>query len=158
MWMINSNDFKIKAKQCVKIYGQMASIIEYEVLAWEKLFWFLKFLIPKLIVRTKEERDYFRGIKVIYGNAPDTEVVGNPWDVIDLLYTGIYRIEESQLIQVLKEIQNEIYHLEPEDRKPSFLIQTNTLFSNIPTFKMNLIKLNNFGITKWFFKTIIFFK
>lgn len=48
-------DFKIKAKQFVKIYGQMASIMEYEVLDWEKLFWFLKFLIPKLIVRTKED-------------------------------------------------------------------------------------------------------
>lgn len=48
-------DFKIKAKQFVKIYGQMASIIPYEVLNWEKLFWFLKFLIPKLIVRTKED-------------------------------------------------------------------------------------------------------
>ncbi|MFZ1790553.1 MAG: type I restriction endonuclease subunit R [Saprospiraceae bacterium] len=43
-------DFKIKAKQFVKIYGQMASIMPYEVLDWEKLFWFLKFLIPKLIV------------------------------------------------------------------------------------------------------------
>lgn len=43
-------DFKIKAKQFVKIYGQMASISPFEVLAWEKLFWFLKFLIPKLIV------------------------------------------------------------------------------------------------------------
>ncbi|MFV0467358.1 MAG: type I restriction endonuclease subunit R [Dysgonomonas sp.] len=48
-------DFKIKAKQFVKIYGQMASIMDYEVLDWEKLFWFLKFLIPKLIVRTKED-------------------------------------------------------------------------------------------------------
>lgn len=48
-------DFKIKAKQFVKIYGQMASIMDYEVLEWEKLFWFLKFLIPKLIVRTKED-------------------------------------------------------------------------------------------------------
>lgn len=48
-------DFKIKAKQFVKIYGQMSSIMPYEVLAWEKLFWFLKFLIPKLIVRTKED-------------------------------------------------------------------------------------------------------
>jgi type I restriction enzyme R subunit len=43
-------DFKIKAKQFVKIYGQMASIMPYEVVDWEKLFWFLKFLIPKLIV------------------------------------------------------------------------------------------------------------
>lgn len=44
-------DFKIKAKQFVKIYGQMASILPFEVANWEKLFWFLKFLIPKLIVR-----------------------------------------------------------------------------------------------------------
>ena len=43
-------DYKIKAKQFVKIYGQMASIMPYEIVAWEKLFWFLKFLIPKLII------------------------------------------------------------------------------------------------------------
>ena len=49
-------DFKIKAKQFVKIYGQMASIMPYEVLDWEKLFWFLKFLIPKLIVKSKEDK------------------------------------------------------------------------------------------------------
>lgn len=41
-------DFKVKAKQFVKIYGQMASIMPFEVVDWEKLFWFLKFLIPKL--------------------------------------------------------------------------------------------------------------
>jgi type I restriction enzyme R subunit len=44
-------DFKIKAKQFVKIYGQMASIIPFEVLEWEKLFWTLKFLIPKLKIK-----------------------------------------------------------------------------------------------------------
>ena len=43
-------DYKIKAKQFVKIYGQMAAIIPYERLEWEQLFWFLKFLIPKLII------------------------------------------------------------------------------------------------------------
>lgn len=43
-------DFKIKAKQFIKIYGQMAAILPYEVLQWEKLFWFLKFLIPKLLI------------------------------------------------------------------------------------------------------------
>jgi type I restriction enzyme, R subunit len=48
-------DFKVKAKQFVKIYGQMAAILNYEMLAWEKLFWFLKFLIPKLVVKTKED-------------------------------------------------------------------------------------------------------
>ncbi|MEG0760678.1 type I restriction endonuclease subunit R [Chryseobacterium sp.] len=41
-------DYKIKAKQFVKIYGQVAAILPYEMMAWEKLFWFLKFLIPKL--------------------------------------------------------------------------------------------------------------
>ncbi len=52
-------DFKIKAKQFVKIYGQMASILPYEVVNWEKLFWFLKFLIPKLIIidSTKDALD-----------------------------------------------------------------------------------------------------
>ena len=48
-------DFKIKAKQFVKIYSQVSSIIDYPMLQWEKLFWFLKFLIPKLIVKTKED-------------------------------------------------------------------------------------------------------
>lgn len=49
-------DFKIKSKQFVKIYGQVAAIIPFEVLNWEKLFWFLKFLIPKLIVVSKDDR------------------------------------------------------------------------------------------------------
>jgi type I restriction enzyme R subunit len=48
-------DFKIKAKQFVKIYSQLSSILPYEVLDWEKLFWFLKFLIPELQVRTKTD-------------------------------------------------------------------------------------------------------
>ena len=48
-------DYKIKAKQFVKIYGQMASIMPYEILSWEKLFWFLKFLIPKLIIVDKDK-------------------------------------------------------------------------------------------------------
>jgi type I restriction enzyme, R subunit len=33
----------------------VASIIPFEVLVWEKLYWFLKFLIPTLIVKTKED-------------------------------------------------------------------------------------------------------
>ncbi|MGF1533770.1 MAG: type I restriction endonuclease subunit R [Bernardetiaceae bacterium] len=45
-------DFKIKAKQFVKIYGQMAAIMPYEIVVWEQLFWLLKFLIPKLLIST----------------------------------------------------------------------------------------------------------
>jgi type I restriction enzyme R subunit len=43
-------DFKIKAKQFVKIYGQVAAILDFQVAKWEQLFWFLKFLIPKLLI------------------------------------------------------------------------------------------------------------
>jgi type I restriction enzyme, R subunit len=50
-------DYKIKAKQFVKIYGQMATIMPFEMPSWEKRFWFLKFLIPKLIVKDKEAND-----------------------------------------------------------------------------------------------------
>jgi type I restriction enzyme R subunit len=48
-------DFKIKAKQFVKIYGQVACILPYNNIHWEKLYWFLKFLIPKLTVRDPEQ-------------------------------------------------------------------------------------------------------
>lgn len=51
-------DFKIKAKQFVKVYGQMASIIPFEIIDWEKLFWFLKFLIPKLKITDPDEDDF----------------------------------------------------------------------------------------------------
>lgn len=48
-------DYKIKAKQFVKVYGQMASILPFEMVKWEKLFWFLKFLIPKMIIKDPEQ-------------------------------------------------------------------------------------------------------
>src|SRR5690606_32425265 len=48
-------DIKIKAKHFVKVYGQLAAIITFENMNWEKLFWFLKFLIPKMIVKQREE-------------------------------------------------------------------------------------------------------
>ncbi len=74
-------DFKIKAKQFVKIYGQMASIMLYEVLDWEKLFWFLKFLIPKLIVISK-----------------DDELIDELLDSVDLSTYGLERIKVNQSI------------------------------------------------------------
>ncbi len=48
-------DIKIKAKQFVKIYAQVACIIPFENIQWEKLHWFLKFLIPKLKVKDKDQ-------------------------------------------------------------------------------------------------------
>ena len=54
---IDKADLKIKAKHFVKIYGQLASILPYEVVEWEKRFWFFKFLIPKLKVLHSNEDD-----------------------------------------------------------------------------------------------------
>ncbi|MEO0348658.1 MAG: DEAD/DEAH box helicase family protein [Cyanobacteria bacterium P01_A01_bin.15] len=48
-------DFKIKAKQFVKIYSQVACLVSFNIIRWEKLYWFLKFLIPKLAVRNPEQ-------------------------------------------------------------------------------------------------------
>lgn len=69
-------DFKIKAKQFVKIYGQMASIIPFEVLAWEKLFWFLKFLVPKLKI-----------------NDPNQDMLDELLGAVDLSSYGLERVK-----------------------------------------------------------------
>jgi len=69
-------DYKIKAKQFVKIYGQMASIMPYEILVWEKLFWFLKFLVPKLIIKD-----------------PDQDLLDELLNSIDLSTYGLERVK-----------------------------------------------------------------
>lgn len=45
-------EFKMQAKQFVKLYGQLASILPFNKIEWERLFWLLKALIPNLDVRT----------------------------------------------------------------------------------------------------------
>jgi len=47
-------DFKIKAKQFVKIYAQLACIMPFDNIEWEKLHLLLKFLIPKLKIKDKD--------------------------------------------------------------------------------------------------------
>lgn len=89
-------DFKIKAKQFVKIYGQMAAILPYEVLNWEKLFWFLKFLIPKLII--------------IDGGGEIDGLLNS----VDLSTYGLERVKLNQSI-VLDESETE---LDPQNPNP----------------------------------------
>lgn len=74
-------DYKIKAKQFVKIYGQMASIMPYGIVNWEKLFWFLKFLIPKLQVHD-----------------PDQDALDELLDSVDLSSYGLQRVKLNQKI------------------------------------------------------------
>ncbi|MCQ2350787.1 MAG: DEAD/DEAH box helicase family protein [Paludibacteraceae bacterium] len=50
-------DFKIKCKQFVKIYSKVAAILDYNIRDWEKLFWFLRFLIPQLHIEDSGMKD-----------------------------------------------------------------------------------------------------
>jgi type I restriction enzyme R subunit len=90
-------DFKVKAKQFVKVYGQMASIMPYEVVVWEKLFWFLKFLIPKLIVKD-----------------PESEALDALLNSIDLSSYGLERVKLNHSIE-LDAAETE---LEPQNPNP----------------------------------------
>lgn len=83
-------DFKIKAKQFVKIYGQMAAILPYEVLNWEKLFWFLKFLIPKLVI-----------------NDGTIDIIDELLNSVDLSTYGLERVKLNRSI-VLDESEAEL--------------------------------------------------
>jgi type I restriction enzyme R subunit len=90
-------DFKIKAKQFVKIYGQMASIMPFEIVVWEKLFWFLKFLIPKL--------------KVI---DPEKEQIDELLEKVDLSTYGLERVKLNTSIG-LDDSETEV---EPQNPNP----------------------------------------
>ncbi|BAZ53911.1 hypothetical protein NIES4103_65950 [Nostoc sp. NIES-4103] len=76
-------DFKIKAKQFVKIYGQVACIIPYNNIQWEMLHWFIKFLIPKLAVKN-----------------PDQEQLDELLESVDLSTYGIERVKLNHSIEL----------------------------------------------------------
>ncbi|MGR1222262.1 type I restriction endonuclease subunit R [Aeromonas veronii] len=90
-------DIKIKAKQFVKIYGQMAAIMPYDMLAWEKLFWFLKFLIPKLKVQD-----------------PDADLLDELLESVDLSSYGLQRVKLNHAIT----LDDEESELEPQNPNP----------------------------------------
>lgn len=90
-------DFKVKAKHFVKVYGQMASIMPYEIVAWEKLFWFLKFLIPKLIVQD-----------------PQSDALDALLDSVDLSSYGLQRVKLNHSIG----LSDEETELDPQNPNP----------------------------------------
>ena len=90
-------DFKIKAKQFVKIYGQMAAIMPFEIEAWEKLFWFLKFLIPKLKVAD-----------------PDADAFDKLLESVDLSSYGLQRVKLNHTIQ----LDDSSSELDPQNPNP----------------------------------------
>lgn len=109
-------DFKIKAKQFVKIYGQMASIMPYEMLIWEKLFWFLKFLIPKLKVED-----------------PDAELLDELLESVDLSSYGLQRVKLGHSIR-LDSTDTELDPQNPNPRGAHATQETNPLDEIVNTF------------------------
>jgi type I restriction enzyme R subunit len=91
-------DFKIKSKQFVKVYSQMASIMPFEVLEWEKLFWFLKFLIPKL--------------KIV---DPGDDTLNELLEAVDLSSYGLERVKLNHSIG-LDDSETELDPLNPNPR------------------------------------------
>jgi len=87
-------DFKIKAKQFVKIYGQVACMIPYNNLQWEMQYWFLKFLIPKLAVRN-----------------PDQDQLDELLESVDL---STYAIERTKLNYSIK-LDNSESEIDPQN-------------------------------------------
>lgn len=43
-------DFKMKCKQFVKVYSRIAALMVFDAPAWEKMYWYLRLLIPQLKV------------------------------------------------------------------------------------------------------------
>lgn len=43
-------DFKMKCKQFVKVYSRIAALMVFDAPAWEKMYWYLRLLIPQLRV------------------------------------------------------------------------------------------------------------
>ncbi len=90
-------DFKIKARQFVKIYGQMASIMPFEVVEWEKLFWFLKFLVRKLKIKD-----------------PDQDMLDELLEAVDL---SSYGLERTKLNHAMA-LDSSPAELDPQNPNP----------------------------------------
>ena len=53
-------DFKAKAKSFLRVYSYLTKILDFNNQTWEKLFWFLKYLVTKLYIDQTD--DFTEGI------------------------------------------------------------------------------------------------
>ena len=74
-------DFKMKCKQFVRIYSRVAAIMHFEMKDWEKLFWFLRYLIPGLHIA-----------------GPDIDSLKDLLDSVDLNTYGLRRTALNETI------------------------------------------------------------
>jgi len=116
-------DFKIKAKQFVKIYAQVASLISFNNVQWEMLHWFLKFLIPKLKVKD-----------------PEADALDNLLNSVDLSTYGLERVKLNAQI-ALDDSDTELEPPNPNPRgKPNEGEDQDTLQKIINSFNERFFK------------------
>jgi type I restriction enzyme R subunit len=48
-------DFKIKVKSFLRTYSYLAKLLDFNNLYWEQLWWYLKYLLPKLSIHENED-------------------------------------------------------------------------------------------------------
>ncbi|MDP3007719.1 MAG: type I restriction endonuclease [Methylococcales bacterium] len=48
-------DFKIKVKSFLRTYSYLAKLLDFNNLYWEQLWWYLKYLLPKLFIESDED-------------------------------------------------------------------------------------------------------
>ena len=48
-------DFRIKVKSFLRTYSYLAKLLDFNNLYWEQLWWYLKYLFPKLIIEDNED-------------------------------------------------------------------------------------------------------
>lgn len=51
----NKIDFKAKAKSFLRVYSYLSKILDFNNIHWEKLFWYLKFLVQKLYIEKADD-------------------------------------------------------------------------------------------------------
>lgn len=126
-------DFKIKCKQFVKVYSRVAAIIDFEVKEWEKLFWYLRFLIPGLHVDVPGRdnmKDLLDNVDLnTYGlrrtalnqtvDLDDTETVVDPNKAAMAGAGGDEVIEEPliQIVEAFNELHFTGWEATPDDQK-----------------------------------------
>lgn len=163
-------DFKVKAKQFVKIYSRMAAILPYENRNWEELFWFLRFLIPELHVEVPgrdDLKDLLDSVDLnTYGlrrtrldqpielDKNESEI--NPLAPVMVSGGGQDELEQALLDMIVKEFNERWFSgwsATPEDQKMKLISLAKTIAES-PKFKERIQGNTDVENANWFFKQL----
>jgi len=162
-------DFKVKAKQFVKIYSRMAAILPYENRNWEELFWFLRYLIPELHVEVPgrdDLKDLLDSIDLnTYGlrrtqldqpiTLDDEEAEINPL-APKMVTGGEGEVEKDLLDRIVKEFNERWFNgwkSTPEDQKMK-LVSLAKSIAESPSFRDQILGNPDAEATAWFYEKL----